>query len=105
MARRVSRRYDGTAPTSQKLQELLPAFLKEVGVRAKQEHLAVFSAWREAIGEKMAPLAEPILWEDAVLTVKVKSATLYSLLCQHEGKRLFQEMRKKFLIRKILYRI
>lgn len=105
MTQRTPRRYDGIVSPSQKLGDLLPGFLEKVGAKAHQEHLLVFQAWKELLGEKMAPLTEPLTWQEGVLTVKVKSATLYSLLCRHEGSRLLKEMQKKFLIRKITFRV
>jgi len=53
----------------------------------------------------MAPFTSPVSLEDDVLTVKVKSSTLYSLLAVHEKRRLLAGLQKKFSIRDIVFRI
>lgn len=52
----------------------------------------------------MAPMTEPISFFDGVLTVKVKSATLYSLLCHHEKPRLLKQLQRKFPVRQLVLR-
>ncbi len=85
--------------------DLLPELLAEIGKRAGDPREEVFRFWFELIGEKMAPLTQPISVHEGVLTVKVKSSTLYSLLCQHEKPRLLKAMQEKFSIRNIVFRV
>lgn len=105
MTRRTPRNFDGTDPTGKTIQDLLPEILTKIERKAGDESRSVFASWISLMGEKMAPLTEPVSWKDQVLTVKVKSATLYSLLCQHEKARLLSELQKKFSIRNIVFRI
>ena len=58
-----------------------------------------------SMGEKMAPMTKPVSFADGVLTVKVKSSTLYSLLVAHEKPRLLGRLKEKFSIRNLVFRV
>lgn len=105
MAKRTPRNYLGVQNPAKQLGDLLPEILTDIQARCSDEKAAIFQFWEALIGEKMAPLAEPFSWVDGVLTVKVKSATLYSLLCQHEKARLLTKLREKFSVRNLIFRI
>lgn len=105
MAKRTPRNYFGVQNPAKQLGDLLPEILSEIGHRCSDEKGAIFQFWMTLLGEKMAPLTEPLSWADGVLTVKVKSATLYSLLCQHEKARLLEKLRARFPIRNLVFRI
>lgn len=85
--------------------ELLPEMLSDLGRKVKDPREEVFRFWRELMGEKMAPLTEPVSFVDGVLTVKVKSSTLYSLLVAHEKPRLLRRLQEKFSIRDLTIRV
>ena len=70
--------------------------LERIAAMQKDRPDLIVSAWQEIIGEKFAPMAKAIGFENGILTVKVSNSTLYSLLAQHEKKRLLQMLRKKF---------
>src|SRR5437879_368022 len=82
MNSRTPRNYSGVVNPAKKMTDLLPDVLNDLGRKAKDPREEVFRFWNELIGEKMAPMAEPVSFVEGVLTVKVKSSTLYSLLCQ-----------------------
>ncbi len=105
MARRAKSYYDGTNVTGKMIGDLLPEILSGIAGTRGDEREALFRAWFALIGEKMAPLTEPVSFKDGVLTIKVKSATLYSLLCQHEKARLLQALQGNFSIRNLNFRI
>lgn len=102
---RTPRNYQGTEITGKKIGDLLPKMMDEIGRKAKDPREEIFRYWFELIGEKMAPLTEPVSLIDEVLTVKVKSSTLYSLLCQHEKARLLKALQQKFSIRNLSFRV
>ncbi len=102
---RTPKYFDGTARTGKKISDLLPEVLGEIGSKAGHQGEEIFHFWTQLIGEGMAPLTQPVSFADGVLTVKVKSATLYSLLCQHEKPRLLKRLQEKFSIRNIIFRI
>lgn len=102
---RTPRNYQGTENPGKKIQDLLPGLLAEMGRKTEDPREEVFRTWFALMGEKMAPLTEPLSLADGVLTVKVKSSTLYSLLCLHEKPRLLKQMQEKFSIRNIIFRV
>jgi predicted nucleic acid-binding Zn ribbon protein len=105
MRSRPPRNYSGTENPAKKLADLLPEMMQEIGRKAKDQSEEVFREWFELVGEKMAPMTKPVSLIDGVLTVHVKSATLYSLLCQHEKGRLLGQLQKKFSIRNLIFRV
>ncbi|MDE3046111.1 MAG: DUF721 domain-containing protein [Verrucomicrobiota bacterium] len=103
--RRTPRNYDGIENPSKQLSDLLGEGLKAIREKAGQSSEEIFSAWPQIIGEQMAPLTEAVSFDDGILTVKVKSSTLYSLLSQHERPRLLKRLQEKFSIRGLKFRV
>lgn len=102
---RTSRNFDGIVPPGKKIKDLLPELLGEISKKSDNPWQEIFQAWKALLGEQMASWTEPVSFIEGVLTVKVKNATLYSLLCQHEKPRLLKQLQKKFPIRKLLFRV
>lgn len=84
---------------------MLSEILSDLGKRTKDPSIEIFKAWQNLIGEKMAHLAEPVSYIDGILTVKVKSSTLYSLLAGPEKSRLLKTLKEKFSIRNLVFRV
>jgi hypothetical protein len=84
---------------------MLPESLRDIRERAGQGGEEIFHFWQELIGDKMGPLTEAVSFVDGTLVVKVKSSTLYSLLCQHERPRLLKRLQEKFPIRNLVFRV
>ena len=105
MRSRTPRNYSGTVNPVKRMTDLLPEVLNDLGKKAKDPREEIYKFWRELMGEKMAPLAEPISFVEGVLTVKVKSSTLYSLLVAHERPRLLGRLQEKFSIRNLIFRV
>jgi len=105
MKSRTPRNYSGTQNPVKKMTDLLPEVMCDLSRRVKDPREEIFQFWRELMGEKMAPLTEPISFVDGVLTVKVKSSTLYSLLVAHERPRLLSRLQEKFSIRNLIFRV
>ena len=103
--RRTPRNYDGTGTTGKSISDLLPAVLKSIRAQTTQPAEEIFCYWRDLIGDKMGPWTEPVSFVDEVLVVKVKSQTLYALLCQHERPRLLRELQRKFSVRGLTFKI
>lgn len=102
---RTPRNYDGTGRTGRELKDLLPETLKTIRDKAGQQGEEIFTYWPELLGKEMAKFTEPVSFIDGILTVHVKSATLYSLLVQHERPRLLRRLQEKFSIRGLSFRI
>jgi hypothetical protein len=105
MKSRTPRNYSGVQSPNKKLAELVPDFMSDLGKKMKDPREEIFRFWVILIGEKMAPLTEPVSFADGILTVKVKSSTLYSLLVTHERPRLLARLQEKFSIRNLIFRV
>lgn len=105
MAKRVPKNYNGTQIPGRKIQDLLPDLLGEISRQTGDIRGEVFCFWNTLLGEKMAPMTQPLSLIDGVFTVKVKSGALYSVLCQSEKPRLLRRLQEKFPIRTIVFRI
>lgn len=105
MDSRTPRNYSGTQNPTKKVVDLIPDLLDDLRIKIKDPKEEMFQFWMVLIGEKMAPLTEPISFVDGLLTVKVKSSTLYSLLVTVEKPRLLARLREKFSIRDIAFRV
>lgn len=103
--KRTPKNYRGVVPTGKKLSDLLSEKLCQIQAQKEVSSSEIFKAWYEIIGEKMGPMTEGLSFVDGVLTIKVKSSTLYSLLQQHEKPRLFQQLKRKFPIKKLVFKI
>ena len=88
--------YYGTKLTSKLMQNLLPNILEKIGKNQENRGDLILASWPEIIGEKLAKMTQAFSFEAGVLTVKVKNATLYSLLSQHEKPKLLENLQKKF---------
>ena len=102
---RTKRNFDGTASPGKKIEDLLPQILTALSPRGDEESKQVFAFWFQILGDKMGPLTQPVSWKNGVLTIKVKSATLYSLLSLHEKSRLLKQLKEKFPIRDLQFRV
>ena len=102
---RTPRNYNGTENPGKKIGDLLPEILSDLRKKNSDPREEVFRFWLELMGDQMAPMTEPVSLADGVLTVKVKSSTLYSLLMQHERPRLLKRLQEKFSIRDLKFRI
>ncbi|MCE5318105.1 MAG: DUF721 domain-containing protein [Parachlamydia sp.] len=106
--KRTPKNYDGTSPPAKTIGELLPGILSQIQKRSDKPMQDLIKEWPMMIGPKMAKMTEAVSFIDGVLTVVVKSSTLYSLLCQHEKPillRKLQELFPKTQVRNIVFRI
>ena len=80
----------------QKISALLPMILDEIEDTYSKQPGRILNTWPEIIGPKLALLTEASFLKKGVLLVKVKNSALYSLLQQHEKKRLLNALQEKF---------
>ena len=104
MRSRTPKNYVGTGNPVKRMADLLPEVLVDLGRNVGDSKEQIFKFWHDLVGEKIAPLTEPVSFIDGVLTVKVKSSTLYSLLVTHEKPRLLGRLQEKFSIRNLVFR-
>ena len=106
--KRTPRGYDGILTTSKTIGEMLPDVLNRMQKKNVEPANDVMKAWAPLIGPQGAKLTEAVSFVDGVLTVLVKSSTLYSLLCQHEKPHLLRRLQDQFpktQVRNIFFRI
>jgi Dna[CI] antecedent, DciA len=100
--------YNDTKTTSKHIRHVLPKVLAEIADNHRDRPDLILMAWPEVIGEKLAPMTEAVSFNEGVMVVTVKNSTLYSLLSQHEKKRLLHSLKEKFpsiTIRDLHFRI
>jgi predicted nucleic acid-binding Zn ribbon protein len=102
---RTKRNFDVIEPTGKKLSDLLPQILREISPPVDHERAALFAYWNSLLEEKMARFTQPVSWKNGVLTIKVKSATLYAVLQRHEKARLLKALQSKFSVQDIVFRV
>jgi len=105
MDSRTPRNFDGTRSPGVKIGELLPDLLTGISRKTESPRDAVFREWALILGEKMSVMTQPVSFVDGVLTVIVKSSTLYSLLRAHEKPRLLRKLQEKFQVRDLVFKI
>lgn len=93
---RIPKSYDGTRITTRRIADLLPQVLSAIGEMHHDRPDLVLAAWPEVIGQKLASMTEALSFCDGVLIVKVKNATLLSLLNQHDRPRILRNLQMKF---------
>jgi hypothetical protein len=82
--------------THRHLKDLLPLFLEDVQIRYEEKPERILKGWREVIDVKWQAMTEACSFEKGTIVIKVKNATLYSLLVQQEGSRLLKKLQEKF---------
>ncbi len=94
--RRTPKNYDGTNRTATSITDLLPNMLSNIEKKYSKKPMQILKGWNEVIGKKLSQWTEPLFIKDGVLTVKVRSSTLYSLLVHQEKERLLKRLQEKF---------
>jgi len=105
--KRTPRNFDGIEKPAKTLQELLPEVLSKIQ-KYNEPDEDLLRRWPSIIGPNLAKMTDAISFIDGVLTVRVKSSTLYSLLSLHEKPRLLRKLQESFpktQVRNIIFRI
>ncbi|MBI5346573.1 MAG: DUF721 domain-containing protein [Chlamydiae bacterium] len=106
--KRTPKNYNGILSPIKEGKKILPSILKDIDHAYGMDSINILRSWKEIIGKDLAPLTEAVSLEKGVLTVKVKSSTLYSLLTQQEKGRILLVLQKRFskeAVRNIIFRI
>lgn len=93
--KRTPKDYDGLNPTGQKMETLLPEILDEISKKQQQSIFVIEKVWNELVGSKIAELTRLADFQNGVLFIKVKNATLLSILSSQEKGRLMQNLMNK----------
>ena len=98
----------GSALTTHHIRPLLNHILEEIGRTYKERPDLIVAAWPEVVGSQLAPMTEALSFCEGILVVRVKNATLYSLLSRNDKPRLIKNLRDKFpgtTIKTIVFRL
>lgn len=82
--------------------------LKKIEEKFSKKPQKIIESWPGIIGSKFAPMARAVSFDRGILTVKVTSSTLHSLLSIYEKERLLQQLQKKFskeVVQNIIFKI
>ena len=107
MNRRIAHdgtRRGGLAP----VQSVLQRYLRDSGIGPKLRNVAVFKAWRDAVGIQLAARARPVRFEDGELEVAVKSAAHLQELVNFTGEGYRERANQKLgspRIRRVVFRL
>ncbi len=82
-------------PAGKEVKNLLSSVLKKIDTRQKINISQIRNTWSELIGEKYSAMTEVISFDDGVLTIKINSAPLFSILKAEQKTKLESEMRKR----------
>jgi hypothetical protein len=75
-------RRGGIAP----IQVVMNRYLRHSGLASKLRNVAIFKAWRDALGIQLATRARPVRFENGELEVTVRSAALLQELSNFTGE-------------------
>jgi hypothetical protein len=92
---RIPKDYDGLDPTGRSIETLLPQVLKTISKNQQQSILTIELAWKEIVGAKISEFTKVYDYQKGVLFIKVKNATLLSILSSQEKPRLMQNLKEK----------
>lgn len=88
--------YDGSRTTSRKLGSIVGQVMQQITHSVEERPDLILAAWPEILGAQFAGMTEALSFHEGVLVVKVKTATLYSLLAQREKGKILTNLRKRF---------
>jgi hypothetical protein len=100
--KRTPRNYDGIAPPGKLIGEILLGITNSLKNNRGE---LLLEAWPEIIGSKMAKWTQAKAFVDGVLTVIVKSSTLYSVLNSEKPELLIRVQGRFPKVRNILFRV
>lgn len=82
-------------PAGKEAKDLLTAVLKKIDNRQKININQIREEWSRIIGEKYAPMTQVMECHEGLLTIKIDSAPLFSVLQGTEKVRLENELKKR----------
>lgn len=97
-----------TGDTVRCIGNIIPEVLSSIEKKFKSNPVNIIESWPTIIGRELAAMTKVVSLEDGVLTVKVKSSTLYSLLNNYEKDKILKKMQSNFsekVIRKLCFKI
>lgn len=94
-------------PVGRSIQSVLPKLLKSIDLSKGKWREEILKAWPQVVGEQVNSYTEVVDCDHDTLTIRVKSATLYSMLVMQERERILKKFQEKYPelgIKKIVFR-
>ena len=82
-------------PAGKDVKNLLSTVLKKIDNRQKNNIGRISEIWNLLLGERYAPMTKVVEFHEGVLTIKIDSAPLFSILKSEQKTQLEKEMRKR----------
>ncbi len=108
MTYRTPKNYDGIRSSAKTLGDLLPEWMGHFAGRHNSRPCDLIASWPEIAGETIAKWTKAVSFTDGVLTVLVRSSTLYGVLSQHEKPQILARLKERFAkssVRDIHFRV
>lgn len=93
---RTPRNYNGTKPTTRKMNDVLPGVLAKIYRHQENRSGLILAAWPHLVGDKIATMSKALSFDEGVLQVSVANSSLLSLLQQVEKRKLLIRLKQKF---------
>jgi predicted nucleic acid-binding Zn ribbon protein len=87
---------------------MLPALVKQLGLRDRLQEHEVLTAWSEIVGEFVASHSTPTALRDSILVVRVLQPTLHYQFEQISKPEILRKLKQRFgarTIRDVRFRI
>jgi predicted nucleic acid-binding Zn ribbon protein len=94
--KRTPKNYDGLSMPAKPIQDLLAEVLNQIQKKNVSPYEQIIQAWPSIIGPNLAKMTRAVSFVNGVLSVNVKSSTLYTVLCLHEKPRLLKKIQEQF---------
>jgi predicted nucleic acid-binding Zn ribbon protein len=85
-----------TPDRSSKFADLIPAFLKEVGLEEKVWQQALLNEWSQLVGEQVARRARPGKIQNKILTIFVTSSVWLNELTRYSKPQMLKNLQARF---------
>ena len=95
MIERIPKDYDGLKPTGRKIEDMLPSMLAFIQDSQQRSIEILETCWNEIVGKKISESTKVYNYQKVVLYIKVKNATLLSILSSQEKRRLMHNLKEK----------
>lgn len=82
-------------PAGKEVKNLLTSVLKKIDNRQKINIIQIREEWSKIVGEKYAAMTQVLEFQEGLLTIKIHSAPLFSILHGSEKTRLENELKKR----------
>ncbi len=103
--RSTPKNFDGTRSPGVGIDALLPEILRTISRRVDDPREAIFQEWVALVGERLSARARPVSFIEGVLTVLVTGSSFLSILQTYERPRILKEMKRKFQIQDIVFKV